>query len=203
MGREAQVSARFDGKECDGKVFLETDEVVLRGGVRVRIPYRDMKKVRASDGTLVIDSKQGRLELDLGTKAAADWAHRINNPKTRADKLGIKAGHKVVLVKIDDDAFASEIESKGATISRRAVKDADALFLQARKPADLGEMTRLKGYLKQDGALWLLRQKGGEIKESDSMAAGRAAGLVDVKVVRFPDALTAEKYVIPVKDRSG
>jgi hypothetical protein len=33
------------------------------------------------------------------------------------------------------------------------------------------------------------------------MKAGKTAGLVDVKVVRFSDTHTAEKYVIPVKDR--
>lgn len=33
------------------------------------------------------------------------------------------------------------------------------------------------------------------------MAAGKAAGLVDVKVVSFSPTHTAEKFVIPVKDR--
>jgi hypothetical protein len=33
------------------------------------------------------------------------------------------------------------------------------------------------------------------------MKAGKAAGLVDVKVARFSDTHTAEKFVIPVRDR--
>ncbi len=33
------------------------------------------------------------------------------------------------------------------------------------------------------------------------MAAGKRAGLVDVKVVSFSDTLTAEKFVIPVAKR--
>ena len=33
------------------------------------------------------------------------------------------------------------------------------------------------------------------------MKAGKAAGLVDVKVVRLSDTHTAEKYVIPVSKR--
>ena len=33
------------------------------------------------------------------------------------------------------------------------------------------------------------------------MAAGKRAGLVDVKVVSFSETLTAEKFVIPVAKR--
>jgi hypothetical protein len=33
------------------------------------------------------------------------------------------------------------------------------------------------------------------------MKAGKAAGLVDVKVVRFSDTHTAEKFVVPVNMR--
>jgi hypothetical protein len=33
------------------------------------------------------------------------------------------------------------------------------------------------------------------------MAAGKAAGLVDVKVVGFSETLSAEKYVIPLAKR--
>jgi hypothetical protein len=33
------------------------------------------------------------------------------------------------------------------------------------------------------------------------MTAGKAAGLVDVKVVRFSETHTAEKFVIPLKAR--
>jgi hypothetical protein len=40
------------------------------------------------------------------------------------------------------------------------------------------------------------------ITEGDVMAAGKAAGLVDVKVVRFSETHTAEKFVIPVALRA-
>jgi hypothetical protein len=58
--------------------------------------------------------------------------------------------------------------------------------------------------LKPAGALWVVRPKGRrEITESDVMAAGKAAGLVDVKVVSFSDTHTAEKFVIPVAQRAS
>ena len=53
-----------------------------------------------------------------------------------------------------------------------------------------------------NGALWIIRPKGvKEITEAETMAAGKAAGLVDVKVVRFSDTHTAEKFVIPLASR--
>jgi len=39
------------------------------------------------------------------------------------------------------------------------------------------------------------------ITERDVMEAAKAAGLVDVKVARFSETLTAEKLVIPVAQR--
>jgi hypothetical protein len=56
--------------------------------------------------------------------------------------------------------------------------------------------------MKQNGALWVIRPKGRkEISERAVMDAGKAAGLVDVKVVSFSETHTAEKFVIPVAQR--
>ena len=53
-----------------------------------------------------------------------------------------------------------------------------------------------------NGSVWTVRRKGRkDLTEADVRAAGKAAGLVDVKVVRFSDTHTAEKFVIPVADR--
>jgi hypothetical protein len=54
------------------------------------------------------------------------------------------------------------------------------------------------------GALW---EPSGEdflspaLTEAEVMAAGKEAGLVDVKVVSFSPTHTAEKFVIPVSAR--
>jgi hypothetical protein len=51
--------------------------------------------------------------------------------------------------------------------------------------------------------VWVIRPKGRpDISERAVMAAGKAAGLVDVKVVSFSPTHTAEKFVIPVKARA-
>ena len=68
--------------------------------------------------------------------------------------------------------------------------------------SELARLEKLKASLKPNGALWIIRPKGRpEISERATMAAGKAAGLVDVKVVRFTETHTAEKFVIPVRSR--
>ena len=51
------------------------------------------------------------------------------------------------------------------------------------------------------GTMWMIRPKGRrEITDGDVISAARAAALVDVKVVRFSETHSAEKFVIP-KDK--
>jgi hypothetical protein len=50
--------------------------------------------------------------------------------------------------------------------------------------------------------LWIVYPKGkSEIREIDVLAAGKAAGLVDVKVVAFSATHTALKFVRPKAKR--
>jgi hypothetical protein len=51
-------------------------------------------------------------------------------------------------------------------------------------------------------ALWIVYPKGQkQITENDVLAAGRRAGLKDVKVVGFSATHTALKFVVPLSDR--
>ena len=201
MGREVRCRAVINGASSEGKALLETDALVFRAERRLTIPYRDMTGVTAEQGRLTIEHAGGTAVFDLGAEAET-WAHRIRHPKALVDKLGIKPGHKVVVVNLDDDAFLGQLAGRGARVAKRASSQADAIFFGATKSADLGRLHKLKGYLKPNGALWVVRPRGGgPITESAVLAGGKEAGLVDVKVVRFSDTHTAEKFVIPSADR--
>jgi hypothetical protein len=71
------------------------------------------------------------------------------------------------------------------------------------RPADLRRLVAVQHALARDGAIWVVRPKGRGIAvtERDAIEAGKAAGLVDVKVVAFSETHTAEKFVIPVARR--
>ena len=78
------------------------------------------------------------------------------------------------------------------------------MFCAIESRAALQKLPELARRIKRDGAVWTIRPKGSPlVSESDLMKAGRAAGLVDVKVVRFSETHTAEKFVVPKKMRTG
>lgn len=198
MGAEARCVLTFGGKKADGKALLETDALIFRGReVRLSIPYKEMSRVAAADGTLHVTFPGGAARFDIGS-AAGKWAAKILNPSSRADKLGIKSGHRVLLVGVKDAELRRELQARGAVVTTRAAKGMEAVFYAADHRAALTKLRPLRAHLKPEGALWIIRPKGSaSISEREVMEAGKAAGLVDVKVVRFSDTHTAEKFVIP------
>jgi hypothetical protein len=199
MGNTRTTRLTTGGRTVEGEALLETSELIFRGERRLVIQFADIRSVEASDGRLTIN---GDVILDLGDDAAK-WAEKIRNPKSVLQKLGIKPGQQVALVHLDDPAFAAQLEQAGAHVSTgRAKKNSDAIFFGAGSRADLERLAALKASLAPNGALWIIRPKGVKtITEADTMAAGKAAGLVDVKVVKFSETHTAEKFVIPVAKR--
>ena len=203
MGAEAVVSFMVNRKSANGKARLETEVLQLRGeGVKLSIPFKAMRNVRAADGVLRFDSPHGGIALELGS-AAPKWAEKILHPRSRLAKIGVKPDWRVATLGVDDEDFLAELEHAVAVLSiDRMVKDCDAVFFGATSASQLGRLPALKKSLKPNGALWVVRPKGRpEISEAAVMAAGKAAGLVDVKVVSFSATHTAEKLVIPIKDR--
>jgi hypothetical protein len=203
VGAEATCTARFKGQIARGKARLETEVLQFRGGdLRLSIPFKQVSKITARDGTLSITFADGTASFDLGP-AAPRWADKIQHPPSRLQKIGVKADWRVSAIGVDDTAFLNELEAASAHLSiGRSVKDCDAIFFGATKEAELARLEKLKASLKPNGALWIIRPKGRpEISERATMAAGKAAGLVDVKVVGFSPTHTAEKFVIPVSAR--
>ena len=203
MGSEAVVAATFKGTTASGKARLETAVLQFRGGdLTLSIPFAAMSKVVARGGTLRVTFPGGTAAFELGA-AAPKWAEKILHPPSRLQKIGVKPGWRAAALGIDDTAFLAELGDAVAHLSiGRAITGADAIFYGVTREAQLARVATLKASLKPDGALWIVRPKGRpEISERATMAAGKAAGLVDVKVVGFSPTHTAEKFVIPLADR--
>lgn len=203
MGAEAICTARFKGAAVTGKARLETDVLQFRGGdVRLSIPFKSMSKIAARGGTLSLTGPDGAVSFELGP-AALKWADKIQHPPSRLDKIGAKPDWRVSALGVDDQSFLTELERTVAQLSiGRTLKSSDAIFFGVTKEAELARLDALKRSLKPNGALWVIRPKGRpEISERAVMAAGKAAGLVDVKVVAFSSTHTAEKFMIPVANR--
>ena len=204
MGQEAAATLRFAGRSSTGKALLETTELIFRGPVRLVIPFKDVTAATARDGVLRVAFAGKAAELTIGG-SAEKWAKRILNPPSRLDKLGVKSGMTVVLSGLTDAVFAAELEARGATVRRRLPQGqsrADIIFHGAQHRDALATLTDLSARIVPAGAIWVIRPKGSrDITEAETMAAGKRAGLVDVKVVAFSATHTAEKFVIPVARR--
>ena len=202
MGAEAQCAVTFGRTRADGRALLETDELIFRSdALRLAISYKTISRVDARDGVLRITWPDGTAAFELGD-AAVKWADRIRNPPSRMDKLNIHAGQRVLFVGVRDQTLREEIETCGASVLARGTEPVDAIFVAANERQDLERLVTVQKFLKRDGAIWVIRPKGSpQISESDVMKAGKAAGLVDVKVARFSETHTAEKFVIPVARR--
>jgi len=198
MGNVRKATLHTGGRSYEGEALLETAEVIFRGPRRVVIPFAQIQSIDVRDGRLTLDD----IVLDLGPDAAK-WAEKIRNPKTVVQKLGIKPGQSVAVVHFDDDSFLADLEKAGAVVTTgKPKKNSDTIFYGASTRAELDRMATLKSSLAPNGALWIIRPKGVKtITEADVMAAGKAAGLVDVKVVKFSETHTAEKFVIRIVDR--
>jgi len=86
---------------------------------------------------------------------------------------------------------------------------ADFTHLFAADPAALHEaLGRARAGMTEDGVVWASWPKKAsgvptEVGRSEVMAAGKAHGLVDVKVCAFDETWSALKFVIRLRDRSG
>ena len=201
MGLDTTCSATFNKQTSAGRAQLETDHVLFRGDFRVRLPLSAITGVSSRDGVLSLKSAEGTLALDLGN-AADKWASKIRSPKTRVEKLGVKPGARVSIVALHDDAFVEELKHAGADVSTRMRRHSDQIYVAVESAKDLTRFATLVSSLAPDGAVWAIRRKGlKDASEAATMAAGKAAGLVDVKVARFSETHTAEKFVRPVASR--
>ncbi len=202
MGNEAKCIARFGKQQSEGKALLETSEVLFRGDFRLKIPFSSIKSARAVDGELRVQTPEGLAVFELGA-VAAKWCDKILHPKSRLEKLGVKPGAKVSLLGDFDEGFLQELgEQTNAVTINKAATDSEWVFLSADSQKELAQVSKLAKSLKGAAALWIVYPKGQKgIKENDVLAAGRKAGLKDVKVVGFSATHTTLKFVIPLGRR--
>lgn len=120
------------------------------------------------------------------------------------DKLGVKPGAKVAIVNLDDDSFVALLRTRTQDmVNGTPSSPCDLVFFGAETPEDLRRIEALKGWIEPNGAIWVVRTKGGRgsLRDTDVIAAGLAAGLVDNKIASFSGTQGAMRMVLRVRDR--
>lgn len=202
MGNEVQGALRTRGERHEGKILLETNEIIFRGGDhRFKIAFGEIQRVTAGNGELRIATKDGAKVFEVGA-AAEKWREKILHPRTRAQKLGVKAGTRVRIVGEFAADFAKELRASRAKLVPADGSVVESTFLAAEARNSLSALARHAKSMRGAEALWVVYPKGrGEITERDVLSAGRRAGLKDIKVVGFSPTHTALKFVLPVPGR--
>jgi hypothetical protein len=202
MGNQLGCTVRFGKQRGEGQALLESTEILFRGPFRLKIPFASVQSVKAADGELHIQTAEGLAIFEVGD-AAEKWREKILHPKPRLEKLSVKPGATASLVGSFEAEFVRELRERARKITRgKPAAGAECIFFAAESGKDLARVSKLGKAVKGAMALWIVYPKGQKhITEKDVLAAGRKAGLKDVKVVSFSATHTALKFVVPLSKR--
>ena len=205
MGNEANCTVKFGKQKGRGKALLETSELVFRSedaALRLKIVFSTIKSAKAVDGELRLETPDGLAVFALGANAEK-WCEKILHPKSRIEKLGVKSNGTVGLLGNFDAAFLGELHAATKNVSNgKFAGTPESVFFAAESSQELTQVPKLAKSLSGAAGLWIVYPKGQtRITENNVIAAGRKAGLKDVKVVGFSPTHTALKFVIPIVQR--
>jgi hypothetical protein len=201
MGREAVCTCDFAGTVAEVKALLETSELILRGDIRKRMPFHELRDVKVRSDSLCFKTGGEAVELVLGASTAAKWAATITSPPVSLTrKLGITDKTVVRVVGAIDD---ENLKVALADAARIEVRDADLIV------ACVDTLESLQGALKQARAalakgvpIWVVYAKGPghPLNEAAIRSLLRANGLMDTKVASVSPTLTAMRFNLRKSD---
>ncbi len=206
MGREADCTCDWNGTTAHVKALIEPPELILRGGLKHRIPFAKMQRVRADGEWLRFDLRDDRVALQLGTGLVAKWVQYLTTPPpSLAKKLGITADTVVRMVgKVDDEAL---IEVLAVARSSAGSGPGDLILARINTPAELSRALKTTADQLDHGVpIWFIypKGKGQPLTENDIRFTALATGIVDNKVASVSSRLTALRFVkrrAPAKPR--
>jgi hypothetical protein len=195
MGREAVCTCDWAGEVTEVKALLETNELILRGGLRRKLPFYELQGVKAIGDSLCFSVDGERVELILGIPLAESWAAKIAAPPpSLAKKLGITNQTRVrtigaVCVETLQQALneAAKVSNKNANLLVACV-DTLANLQAALKDA--------RADLSKGIPIWIVYAKGPghALRESDIRSLFRTQGLMDTKVASVSAKFTALRF---------
>lgn len=127
----------------------------------------------------------------------------VRPPGSALDRLGIRAGMRVALVGVGDEAVAGLAREATQNVTSMLPREpVDVVIYQADGVFALRRISELMSAVRRTGALWVLwpRDESG-IGQAHVRRAGLDAGLVDVMAASLSDRLSGLKFVYRLKDR--
>jgi hypothetical protein len=199
---EAETTCVWAGQPAAVKILLEAGEIILRGGLKRRLPVASLDNRRADNKGLHFTVEGQPVTLALPHAAAAKWLHKIETPPpTLAEKLGVsKARPTYVIGPVPDPAL--EVALNGA-VTADGARCHSALAVVSSAAA-LGTVLTAHTALPAGTPIWIVHGKGrsaafGEAPVRDAM---RQAGFIDSKVTAVSSQYTATRYAAQKPNRT-
>ena len=205
MGYETKCRVQVDDgsgkpRTADATVLLETDELVVRGEARIKVPRRDIESVSRRNGVVTVTAPTATVRLTLGEPAATKWEQKLREaPKRLIDKLDVKPDAKVWLLELASPELEAQIAERTSEVSRgKSARDRDVVFVGVERDAHLSRIERAMNAMLDDGAIWVIHPKGPDgVADTSIFEKAKALNLTYTKVARVSDTHTAEKLVRP------
>ncbi len=197
MGREAKVAYRSGKDRAEVRAHLDSEALELTGGKKLKIRLADVREATAEGDALKVETKTEKFELALGAKEAAAWTKKILNPPTLADKLGLKADTKVLLVgaRIAEIDEAAAKAGRAPALTAANAKAANVVVLTLAPETAAKQIAAAAKALPKGTALWLVYLKGTKPNGDDIIGLARKAGLKDTKVARVSVTHAALRFI--------
>jgi hypothetical protein len=125
-------------------VLLETDDGIVRGDARVRVPRATIERVTIRDAVVTITSPSATVSLTLGAVAAEEWRRSLEaTPKRLIDTLDVKPDATVWLLGVSDEMLLSQLRERTSNISTaRSAADRDVMFVQVDRASQLARVDK-------------------------------------------------------------
>lgn len=209
MGYETKCRVQVDDgsgkvRTADATVLLETDELVIRGEARIKVPRRDIMQVARRGGVVTITAPSTTVKLTLGEPAATKWEAKLKEaPKRLIDKLDVKPNAKVWLLDLAQPELESQIDDRTSNVTRdKSARECDVVFVGVERDSQISRIERALKGMSDGGAIWVIHPKGKEgVADVAIFEKAKALDLTYTKVARVSDTHTAEKLVRPRASR--
>ena len=159
MGREATCHCKWGDEQGDCKVLLEGAELILRLGIRRRVPVSSLTGVSAVGENLVFRAGQDRVQLRLGREVAERWLKAITTPlPSLAAKLGISSTTRLMVL---GDVQSEELKAAIAEAGSVGGKEVDLVLICVNSQSELSPALRQCFEDETRSApLWIVYPKG-------------------------------------------
>ena len=202
MGREVQCRCRWAAQTSAVKALLESDEIIIRGEIKRRVPLAEARHLRVDAGGLHFVVGSDQVTISMAESEAEHWLKKMTAPPpSLREKLGLRDGAKALVIgQVSDAALKKALHGHTTSISG----DARMVIMIAQDESHLAVAASAHKRLAASAPLWIVYTKGksstfGETRVREGM---RALKYIDTKVASVSTTLTASRFSIKNKTRA-